>query len=150
MGNNTTSKNNSAAVVIQPNKRHKWQIVLIGPVGAIENNNIAESLVVKPGLTITPEQSLQMIIFINQVSEEKTWISLFPRHHVTDHSLSITVSNCFLLVLMAEIINVPCRASNLIETTALHAQYIHDFVFADPSSFHLYNVRFLLGADSSM
>src|SRR4051812_2493016 len=130
MRNNTTSKNNSVAMVIQPDKRHKWKIVLIGPVGAIKNNNIIESLVVKRRLTIGPEQSLQMPIFINQVFEEIIWISLLPRHHVTDHRLSITGSNSFLLVDLAEIINVPRRASNLIKSTVLHAQYIHDFVFA--------------------
>ena len=57
--------------MIQPDKRHKWQIVLIGSVCAIKNNNVSESLVVKSGLTITPEQSLQMASFINQVPEEK-------------------------------------------------------------------------------
>ena len=57
--------------MIQPDKRHKWQIVLIGSVCAIKNNNVSESLVVKSGLTITPEQSLQMATFVNQVPEEK-------------------------------------------------------------------------------
>jgi hypothetical protein len=67
MRNNTATKYNSAAVVIQPNKWHKRQVVLVGPVRAIKNNNIAESLIVMPGLTIGPEKSLQMPILINQV-----------------------------------------------------------------------------------
>ena len=58
-------------MVIQLNKWHKWQIVLIGSVCAIKNNNVSESLIVKSRLTITPEQSLQMASFINQVPEEK-------------------------------------------------------------------------------
>ena len=60
MRNYTTAKNDSAPVVIQPDKRHEWQIVFVGSVCAIENNDVSESLVVKSGLTITPEQSLQM------------------------------------------------------------------------------------------
>jgi hypothetical protein len=71
MRNNTTTTYNSVAVVVQPKKWHKWQVVLVGSVHAIKNNNIAESLVVMPGLTIGPEQSLEMPNFINQVLEEK-------------------------------------------------------------------------------
>jgi hypothetical protein len=117
--NNTTTKYSCAAVVIQPNKWHKQKIVLVCPISAIKNNNIAESLVVTPGLTIRPEQSLEMVIFINQVLEEKTRISLLSRRHVTDNHLSITGGDCFLLVEMAEIIDVPHRASNLIKSTMI-------------------------------
>ena len=71
---NTTSKNNSDAVVIHPDKWHKWQIVLIESICAIKNNNVSENLIVNSALTIGPEQSLQMAKFINQVLEEKIWI----------------------------------------------------------------------------
>jgi hypothetical protein len=71
MRNNTATKYNSVAVVIQPNKWHKRKVVLVGHVRAIKNNYIAKSLKFTPGLTIGPEQSLQMPIFINQVLEEK-------------------------------------------------------------------------------
>ena len=76
MRNYTTAKDNSDAVVIQPDKWHKWRIVLIGSVCAIKKNDISESLVVKSGLTIRPEQSLQMASFINQVPEEKKNLNL--------------------------------------------------------------------------
>jgi hypothetical protein len=150
MRNNTATKYNSAAVVVQPNKWHKRQVVLVGPVRAIKNNNIAKILVVTPGLTIRPEQSLEMPIFINQVLKEKTRISLLPRRHVMDHRLSITGDDCFLLVQMAEVINVPSHAPNLVKSIILHAQHVHDFVFADPRSFHLYDVRFQLVRDNSV
>jgi hypothetical protein len=78
MRNNTTTTYNSVAVVVQPKKRHKRQVVLVGSVHAIKNN-IAESLVVMPGLTIGPEQSLEMPNFINQVLLEKNSGSLCCR-----------------------------------------------------------------------
>ena len=71
MRNYTTAKNDSAPVVIQPDKRHEWQIVFVGSVCAIENNDVSESLVVKSRLTISPEQSLQMAMLVYQVLEEK-------------------------------------------------------------------------------
>ena len=144
------SQNNSAAVVIQPEKRHEWQIVFVGSVCAIENNDVSESLVVKSRLTINPEQSLQMAMLVYQVLEEKIHISLSPRHHVHDHRISITGTDCLLLISMAEIINVPLYASNLIKSTVLKAQNIHNTVFADPTFFHVRNVRFLLIANSSV
>jgi hypothetical protein len=88
-------------VVIQPNKRHKWQIILISTIRAIKNNNIAKSLVVTPGLTTSPEQSLQITLSVNQVLEEKIWIALLSRHHVTNHRFAITANNYFLLILIA-------------------------------------------------
>jgi hypothetical protein len=150
MRNYTTGKNNSAAVVIQPDKRHEWQIVLIGSVCAIKNNDVSEILLVKSGLTISPKQSLQMANVVNQVPEEKIRISLSPRHHVHDHHFSITGTDCILLISMAEIINVTLYASNLIKSTVLNAQNIHNMVFADPRFFHVHNVHFLLIANSSV
>jgi hypothetical protein len=44
MRNNTATKYNSAAVVIQPNKWHKRQVVLVGPVRAIKTTTSPKAL----------------------------------------------------------------------------------------------------------
>jgi hypothetical protein len=55
-------------MVIHPNKRHKGQIILIRLVSSIKDN-ITESFIAKAGLTIRPEQSLKMVLPINQILE---------------------------------------------------------------------------------
>ena len=55
--------------MIQP---HKWQVVSIGFICAVKYNHITKSLIVLLILTITPEQSLKMVVPINKELEEKS------------------------------------------------------------------------------
>ena len=71
--------------MIQPHKWHKWQVVSIGFICAVKYNHITKSLIVLLRLTITPEQSLKMVVPINKELEEK--LDLFLASPSGDGSL---------------------------------------------------------------
>ena len=69
-------------MVIQP---HKWQVVSIGFICVVKYNHITKSFIVQLRLTITPEQSLKMVVPINKELEEK--LDLFLASPSGDGSL---------------------------------------------------------------
>lgn len=146
MRNNQTSKNNSVVVVIQPEKWHKWQFVLIGHVCAMKKHHWKPRSQAR--LAIGPEQPLMMPIFINEVLEEKNL------------DLSLVAPSCdgspfenhlqWLFPACRDSKNYKCTSSCIQpdHIPVLNVQNIHDFVFADPRIFHLYNACFQLVTDS--
>ena len=91
-----------------------------------------------------------MSLIISEAPEKEISVSAFSFPKVSDDSLSITSSNCPLLMAMAEIIQVPLCISNFIIPTVLHFLDFKNLVFADPTNLHLENISFLLIADSSV
>ena len=91
-------------MVIHPNKRNKGQVVPIRFVRAIKYDDITKCYIIKPTLTITPEQSLEVPFPISLVVEEEIRIPTSSLCQVTNDCLSITSSNCLHLIAMAEII----------------------------------------------
>jgi hypothetical protein len=94
-------KNNSAELVIQPNKRYSGKIILIGYVRAIRNNNVAKIFVVTRDWLSAYDNPFRCPSRSTKYLKEKIWISLLSRHHLTKHRLGITSGNCFLLIIIA-------------------------------------------------
>ena len=137
-------------MMIHPNKKNKGQVVPICFVCAIKYNDITKYCIIKQTLSITPEQTQQMSLIISEASEKEISVSAFSFPKVSDDRLSITSSNCPLLMAMAEIIQVPLCVSNFIIPTIRHFLNFKNLVFTDPTNLHLKNISFLLITDSSI